>query len=193
MRTIRLVLEYDGTRYAGWQRQENALSVQEELERTLERICAYLEIPFDPGALDYRRKQVDGKGLGDPVGVQKHARPVASSKDTSGAEFAANPDRAEVVARGGRVDAPFDAEQPKLRERRRFELVVGEDFHPCGMVDRHQAHLVEVGDLTQFLGDADLVVAVTQLQRFTRHEHILIMIGGEVRSIAGTRAERGNA
>jgi tRNA pseudouridine38-40 synthase len=38
MRNIRLVLEYDGTRYAGWQRQENALTVQEEVERTLGRV-----------------------------------------------------------------------------------------------------------------------------------------------------------
>jgi tRNA pseudouridine38-40 synthase len=38
MRNLRLVLEYDGTRYAGWQRQENAMSVQEEIERTLVRI-----------------------------------------------------------------------------------------------------------------------------------------------------------
>lgn len=38
MRNIRLLLEYDGTRYSGWQRQENALSVQEAVERTLAQI-----------------------------------------------------------------------------------------------------------------------------------------------------------
>jgi len=32
---IRLLIEYDGTGYAGWQRQKNALSVQEVLEDTL--------------------------------------------------------------------------------------------------------------------------------------------------------------
>ena len=35
MRRIRLNLEYDGTAYAGWQRQENALAVQEVLEKAL--------------------------------------------------------------------------------------------------------------------------------------------------------------
>ncbi len=35
MRTLKLVVEYDGGRYAGWQRQENAITVQEELERAL--------------------------------------------------------------------------------------------------------------------------------------------------------------
>lgn len=33
--TIKLTLSYDGTHFAGWQRQKNAISVQEELERAL--------------------------------------------------------------------------------------------------------------------------------------------------------------
>jgi len=35
---IRLTLEYDGTRYHGWQRQKNALSIQEVIEQALARI-----------------------------------------------------------------------------------------------------------------------------------------------------------
>ena len=34
-RRVKLLLEYDGTAYAGWQRQANALSVQEAVERAL--------------------------------------------------------------------------------------------------------------------------------------------------------------
>ena len=37
-RNIRLTLEYDGTRYHGWQRQKNALSLQEVIEQALARI-----------------------------------------------------------------------------------------------------------------------------------------------------------
>jgi hypothetical protein len=77
-------------------------------EATLERLCRYLDIPFDAGALDYQRKDVAGKGLGDPVGVKKHSRPVASSVDTWGAEFAANRDRYEVVARQIAMVEPAD-------------------------------------------------------------------------------------
>ncbi len=32
MRTLKLVIEYDGSRYRGWQRQKNGLSIQEVLE-----------------------------------------------------------------------------------------------------------------------------------------------------------------
>ena len=38
MRRIRLTVEYDGGAYAGWQRQENALAVQQVLEETIGRL-----------------------------------------------------------------------------------------------------------------------------------------------------------
>ncbi len=40
MRRIKLILEYDGTAYAGWQRQINALSVQQALEEALTKLTA---------------------------------------------------------------------------------------------------------------------------------------------------------
>ena len=38
MARIRLTVEYDGTNYSGWQRQENAVSVQQRLEEALQRL-----------------------------------------------------------------------------------------------------------------------------------------------------------
>jgi len=38
LRNIRLLLEYDGTRYHGWQRQAEALTIQQVLEASLERL-----------------------------------------------------------------------------------------------------------------------------------------------------------
>ena len=38
MRRIHLIIEYDGTNYAGWQRQSNALAVQQVVEETLSRL-----------------------------------------------------------------------------------------------------------------------------------------------------------
>ena len=37
-RNIRLLLEYDGTRYHGWQRQQGDLSIQQVLEEALQRL-----------------------------------------------------------------------------------------------------------------------------------------------------------
>jgi len=38
MRRIQLIVEYDGTAYAGWQRQENALAVQQVVEEALRKL-----------------------------------------------------------------------------------------------------------------------------------------------------------
>ena len=38
MRRIQLTIEYDGTNYAGWQRQSNALAVQQVIEEALSRL-----------------------------------------------------------------------------------------------------------------------------------------------------------
>ncbi|MEE4313755.1 MAG: tRNA pseudouridine(38-40) synthase TruA [Desulfofustis sp.] len=39
MRTIKLVIAYDGTGYCGWQRQTNGPSIQQEIERAASIIC----------------------------------------------------------------------------------------------------------------------------------------------------------
>ena len=38
MRNIRLVIEYDGTAYCGWQRQQNGLSIQQVIEESIGRM-----------------------------------------------------------------------------------------------------------------------------------------------------------
>src|SRR5690349_12944234 len=38
MRTIKLVIEYDGTDYAGWQLQPNGLAIQQVMEEALARL-----------------------------------------------------------------------------------------------------------------------------------------------------------
>ena len=41
MKRILLSVEYDGTAYAGWQRQINGLTVQQVLEETLIHACGH--------------------------------------------------------------------------------------------------------------------------------------------------------
>jgi hypothetical protein len=68
-------------------------------EETLERISAFLEIPFEPEAVNYKKKEVAGKGLGDPVGVAKHDRPVTASIHKWAPEFAADSSKFDIVAK----------------------------------------------------------------------------------------------
>src|SRR3712207_9013112 len=38
MRNIMLIIEYDGTQYSGWQRQNHVLSVEEAVEKTIIKV-----------------------------------------------------------------------------------------------------------------------------------------------------------
>ncbi|WP_053955676.1 tRNA pseudouridine(38-40) synthase TruA [Inediibacterium massiliense] len=38
MKNVKMIIEYDGTNFYGWQKQKNARTVQEEIEKALERI-----------------------------------------------------------------------------------------------------------------------------------------------------------
>ena len=38
MNNIKLVIEYDGTNYAGWQQQKNGITIHETLNRAIERV-----------------------------------------------------------------------------------------------------------------------------------------------------------
>lgn len=81
-----------------------------EPEATLERISAFLDIPFEPEALEYDRKEVKGEGLGDPIGVKQHSRPVTSSIDKWATELAASDDKYEIVAQQLAGVDPVDLE-----------------------------------------------------------------------------------
>jgi tRNA pseudouridine38-40 synthase len=52
MRTIKLILEYDGAAYHGWQYQNNALSVQEVLSRAIYKLTGEDIMPEGAGRTD---------------------------------------------------------------------------------------------------------------------------------------------
>jgi len=52
MRNLRFTVAYDGTNYSGWQRQTNALAVQELIEKALTKICKEQITIFGSGRTD---------------------------------------------------------------------------------------------------------------------------------------------
>ena len=54
MRNIKITIEYDGTNYSGWQRQENALTIQEVLETALEMATGEMVRVIGSGRTDAR-------------------------------------------------------------------------------------------------------------------------------------------
>ena len=52
MKRVALLTQYDGSNYSGWQRQKNATTVQEILERALFKITNHLVKTFAAGRTD---------------------------------------------------------------------------------------------------------------------------------------------
>lgn len=52
MQNIKLTIEYDGTNYAGWQKQPNAMTVQEQIEQGLKRLTGETILTTGAGRTD---------------------------------------------------------------------------------------------------------------------------------------------
>jgi len=50
-------------------------------ETHLKAICAAADLDYDPDMITYNKAEVQGEGLGDPIGVQQHDRPTTASVD----------------------------------------------------------------------------------------------------------------
>lgn len=61
-------------------------------EAEMRRIMTYLALPFEPAAIAYGDHEHIAKSFGDPVGVAKHSRPVASSVHTWAQDLHARPE-----------------------------------------------------------------------------------------------------
>ena len=66
-------------------------------EAKMEALCAYLEIPFEPGMVNYGDQAGSSKsaarGLGDPMTVAKESRPTTASLAKWASEMTGRPDR----------------------------------------------------------------------------------------------------
>ena len=63
-------------------------------ETWMEKIYGYIGVPFEKETIDYGDRKRDGKsekGLGDPIGVNRHSRPSASGAHKWVEEFGAEP------------------------------------------------------------------------------------------------------
>lgn len=76
-----------------------------EPETQFRRVCDHIGIPFEEKAIAYGESGEAFKGLGDPTGVHKHARPVTSSVSKWAAEIASSP---QVMALVSQVLAELD-------------------------------------------------------------------------------------
>jgi hypothetical protein len=66
-------------------------------ETEMRRMCEFLGLSFEPEAIEYGRHEHTVGGLGDPITVNKHTRPVTESVEKWATELAQAPERLRIV------------------------------------------------------------------------------------------------
>jgi hypothetical protein len=74
-------------------------------EDEMRRVFVFLELPFEADTIEYGKHEHEAKGLGDPLGVKQHSRPVTDSVEKWAHELAADPAKLAMVRdMVGRID-----------------------------------------------------------------------------------------
>jgi len=135
-RTIKLVIEYDGTRYSGWQLQPNGLSIQEVMEGALAKVLGGPVRLRSSGRTDagvHARGMVAAFTTESPIplaafsdGFNTHLPPDIAVREALEAEPGFNP-RADAVAKHYRYTI--------FTDRRRSPLSRLQAWHLRGALD----------------------------------------------------------
>ena len=137
MTRIRLTIEYDGTNYAGWQRQENALAVQQVLEEALTKLLGV-------------RTQVAGASRTD-AGV--HARGQVAHFDTQSRippekfAYALNTLLPRDVRVQGSCGVPDDFHARFSAQGKLYRYVIMDTPHASALMRNLCAHVIFALDL----------------------------------------------
>ena len=116
-RRIKLVIHYDGTAYHGWQRQPDVDTIQEQLERALEKLCDCKAMLVGSSRTDtgvHALGQVAHVNVDTPVPTENFVKSLN--------HFLPN-DIAVISAED--VDETFDAIRSTKRKRYRYTIYTG--------------------------------------------------------------------
>lgn len=80
----------------------------EDPEGQMRRLCTYLNLPFEASSIEYGAHKHIAKSFGDPVGVAKHTRPVATSVSTWAKDLKARPEALAILQASCAAVGPED-------------------------------------------------------------------------------------
>lgn len=131
---IRLLIEYDGTEYVGWQRQTNLRSVQGEIEAALGRITQ--QAPETLGLTCAGRTDAGVHALGQVANFYTH-KTLEPKRFATALNFWL-PESIRIHRADG-VAEDFDARRSAVSKRYRYRVYVGP--HPLALDGRRAWHI----------------------------------------------------
>jgi tRNA pseudouridine38-40 synthase len=153
---VRLIVEYDGTNYAGWQRQDNALAVQQVLEEALAKLT---QAPVRVAGAS--RTDAGVHALGQVLHFDTHC-PIPPEKYP----FALNPllpDDIRVLA-GDRVPDAFHARFDAKGKRYRYLMY--DRPHSSALYRNHCAHSIYPLDARRMQREAEAMLGTHDFAAF---------------------------
>lgn len=131
MRNVKLLLEYDGTNYSGWQKQENGITVQGELEKSLKIIIGQETALTGAGRTD---RGVHAKGQ---VANFKTSADISAEKIKGGLNGTLPRDIRVLASED--VDEEFDSRRSAVERHYGYKII-----RRATALERHFAHRLEI-------------------------------------------------
>lgn len=156
MRRIHLTVEYDGTNYAGWQRQENAPTVQETLETALKRLTG--ETRCVHGA---SRTDAGVHALGQSAHFDTDSR-IPADKFSFALNTMLPPDIR--VTKSEEADGDFHARFSGKGKRYRYRIHAAP--HACALERRTTAHVIYPLDAEKMRAEAQTLIGTHDFAAF---------------------------
>ncbi len=202
LRTIALRLEYDGTRFAGWQRQDGQRTVQGEIEAAIERIVGERATVHGSGRTDagvHALGQVASFRARTRIGAAEIGRALSAMLPEDIAVLGAWEADADFHARFGAASKVYRYRVLNRRERSAIDRAFSHRVAaPLDLDAMRAAAAVLLGrhDFRAFCTEAtsrnDTVRTVSRLDLERRGDYIVVEIEADgflynmVRSIVGT-------
>ncbi len=155
-RHIKLIIEYDGTDFSGWQRQANAPTVQQTIEEALESMCHTKVILRGAGRTDagvHARGQVASFRTDARIPVAGFVRGLNSVLP-----------RSIGIRAGAEVDDAFDARRSARGKHYRFQVWNREERAP--LVDRYAWHVITPLDVAAMQAGAAFLLGEHDFSAF---------------------------
>lgn len=159
MQNIRLLIEYDGTDYVGWQRQTGLKSVQGEIEAALGRITQ--QVPETLRLTCAGRTDAGVHAFGQVANFRTH-KMLEPRRFATALNFWL-PEGIRIHQADG-VPDDFDARRSALSKRYRYRIYVGP--HPLAIDGRRAWHIHRLPKLEAMREAAQLLVGAHDFESF---------------------------